>query len=340
MTFAFKLVPVAIALAACLPAQAWNTETHRRIVLDAVQFMKTHPAQTRYAQLLAGVTRAGYTMDQFAAAIGQGAHDVDYFEDTYICGATTGNCQGAPVWGLASGLARYTSFWHFQNHTAGADAHGNDFGGDHYAKLNDPGDIDKLAATWLVNDYLDDGAGGHSAWFGDSSKYNSYGVTEARYRQGGYSTPKMYEDYQNFPWQPIDNLGQYYWSRFLQAPSAQALGFALHTTDLLQPHHTFNTLAHNHSGWEGWVGDYYDSETLGDPALVAAALADFTPLASGATDIRPLLTQGGTYSYKYGGAVLSSTDHAVRKSVAKKMIPHSIAMVVRILDRAAERLAQ
>ncbi|UUZ55856.1 hypothetical protein LP419_10430 [Massilia sp. H-1] len=119
MTFAFKLVPVAIALAACLlKAQAWNTETHRRIVLDAVQFMKTHPAQTRYAQLLTrGDPRCYYTMDQFAAAIGQGAHDVDYFEDTYICGATTGNCQGAPVWGLASGLARYTSFWHFQNHT-------------------------------------------------------------------------------------------------------------------------------------------------------------------------------------------------------------------------------
>ena len=336
----FKLLPAALTLAACLPAHAWNTETHRRIVLDAVQFMKTHPDQTRYARLLAGVTKAGYTMDQFAQAIGQGAHDVDYFEDTYICGATSGNCQGAPVWGLASGLARYTSFWHFQNHTAGADVHGNAFGGYNYGKLNDPGDIDMLAATWLLNDYLDDGAGGSGGWFGDGSKYNTYGVTEARYRQGGYSSVKMYQDYQNFPWQPIDNLGQYYWTRFLQAPSAQALGFALHTTDLLQPHHTFNTLAHNHAGWEGWVWDYYDSEALADASLVQAALADFTPLASGAADIRPLLTQGGTYSYKYGGAVLSSTDHALRKTVARKMIPHAVAMVVRILDRAAERLAQ
>jgi hypothetical protein len=340
MKTAIKLAPMALALLACMPAKAWNTETHRRIVLDAVQFMKTHPAQTNYAKLAAGVTRAGYTMEQFAAAIGQGAHDVDYFEDTFICGATSGNCQAAPVWGLASDIAHYTSFWHFQNHTSGADVHGNDFGGYHYAKLANPGDIDQLAAAWLVNDYLDDGAGGNGGWFGDASKYNSYGVTEARYRQGGYSTSKMYTDYQNFPFQPIDNLGQYFWTRFLAAPSAQSLGFTLHATDLLQPHHTFATLAHNHSGWEGWVGDYYDSEGLGDPALVLAALADFTPLAASATDIRPLLTQGGTYSYKYGGAVMSSLDHGVRKGVAKKMVPHSIALVVRILDRAAERMAQ
>ncbi len=339
MKVAMKLAPVALALFACLPAKAWNTETHRRIVLDAVKFMKAHPAQTNYARLAAGVTRAGYTMEQFAAAIGQGAHDVDYFEDTYICGATTGNCQPSPIWGLGSGIAHYTSFWHFQNHTSGADVHGNDFGGYNYAKLANPGDIDKLAAAWLVNDYLDDGAGGNGGWFGDASKYNSYGITEARYRQGSYSTSKMYTDYQSFPFQPIDNLAQYFWSRFLAAPSAQSLGFILHATDLLQPHHTFGTLANHHVGWESWVGDHYDSEALNDQALVLAALADFTPLATTATDIRPLLTQGGNYSYKHGGAVLSSTDHAVRKGVAKKMVPHSIAMVVRILDRAAERMA-
>jgi hypothetical protein len=339
MKAVFKLAPFALAMAACMPAHAWNTATHKRIVLDAVQFMKTHPNQTSYAKLVAGVTKAGYTMDQFAEAIGQGAHDVDYFQDTYICGATTGNCQTAPLWGLGSDLAHYTSFWHFQDHTHGADVHGNAFGGYNYGKLANPGDIDKLAASWLVNDYLDDGAGGNGGWFGDASKYNSYGVTEAHYRQGGYSSPKMYEDYQNFPFQPIDNLGQYYWSRFMQAPSAQSLGFVLHTTDLLQPHHTYGTLAHNHSGWEGWIGDYYDNETLADQALVLAALADFAPLAAGAGDIRPLLAQGGNYSYKYGGAVLSSTDHAVRKGVAKKMVPHSIAMVVHLLNRAADRLA-
>ncbi|MBF6907373.1 phospholipase, partial [Acinetobacter baumannii] len=44
-------------------------------------------------------------------------------------------------------------------------------------------------------------------WFGDNTKYNTYGITEANYRQGSTSTPKRYEAYQNFPFQPIDNLG-------------------------------------------------------------------------------------------------------------------------------------
>jgi hypothetical protein len=61
------------------------------------------------------------------------------------------------------------------------------------------GDVDKLAATWLVGDYLDDGPGGMKGWFGDSSKYNSYGVTEAHYRLGGYSTPQMYADFETAP---------------------------------------------------------------------------------------------------------------------------------------------
>jgi hypothetical protein len=87
------------------------------------------------------------------------------------------------------------------------------------------------------------------------------------------------------------------------------------------------------------VYDYYDSEHLNDSALVTAAMADFTPVAPTGTDIRPLLTQGGTYSYANGGIVLSSTDYGDRVAVAKKMIPHSIAMVVHVLNRAAERMA-
>jgi hypothetical protein len=87
------------------------------------------------------------------------------------------------------------------------------------------------------------------------------------------------------------------------------------------------------------VYDYYDSERLNDSALVTAAMADFTPVSNTGSDIRPLLTQGGTYSYANGGIVLSSTAHGDRVVVGKKMIPHSIAMVVHVLNRAAERLA-
>ncbi|MFZ5722274.1 MAG: phospholipase, partial [Pseudomonadota bacterium] len=115
------------------------------------------------------------------------------------------------------------------------------------------------------------------------------------------------------------------------------LGFVLHTTDLLQPHHTWTTSALNHSGWETWVNDYYYTEGLNDSALVTAALADFTPIAAGTTEIRPLLTQGGGYSYANGGIVLSSTAHTDRVVVGRKVVPHAIAMVVHILNHAANR---
>jgi len=319
-------------------ASAFVQETHRRIAIDAVNYMKANPTTTNYAKLLNGATKAGMTIDQFAAVLGQGAYDVDEFADTYICGATTGDCQLAPVWGLGSGIVKYTSYWHFQNLTQGADAHGNDYGGYNYNKLTVWGDIDTLAAGWLYGDYLDDGKGGLTGWFwSDNSKYNAYGITEKNYRLGGYSTSSQYADYENMPFQPIDNLGQYWFQQFLTAPTVQKLGFVLHTTDLLQPHHSWTTLALNHSGWETWINDNYYSKGLNDHAKVRAALNTFTPPAATATDIRPLLTQGARYAYSNGGIVLSSTAESDRLTVANKVVPHAIAMAVVVLNRAAER---
>ena len=139
------------------------------------------------------------------------------------------------------------------------------------------------------------------------------------------------------PFQPIDNLGQYWYKKFQTAPTFQTLGFVLHTTDLLQPHHTWTTSALNHSGWETWVNDNYYTKGLNNDALVTAALADFTPVATTTTEIRPLLTQGGRYSYNNGGAVLNSTADADRTTVATKVVPHAIAMAVRVLNHAANR---
>jgi hypothetical protein len=339
MKTALRLSALALTLITASQANAFVQETHRRIVLDAVQFMKNNPGLTNYAKLAAGVAKAGYSMDQFATALGQGAYDVDDFSDTYICGAVTGDCQKAPLWGLGSGLVNYTSYHHFQNHGTGRDAHGNPFGGYNYAKLTVPGDIDKLAMAWLIGDHMDDGPGGMKGWFSDGSKYNTYGSTEENYRLGGYNDKSQFADFETMAFQPIDNLGQYWFGQFLSRPTAQSLGFVLHTTDLLQPHHTYVTSGNNHSGWETWVKDYYDSEALNDTALVKAALADFTPVATSSNDIRPLLTQGGTYSYRIGGKVISSTDHNDRKVVGKQVVPHAIAMVVHVLNRAAERLA-
>ena len=341
----FRLVVVAAMVSlVSSQAQAWTQDTHKRIAIDAIEYMRQNPQTTHYAQLAAWAQRGGVTIEQLEQVVGQGAYDVDSFADTYICGAVTGDCQLAPLWSYAATITRYTSFWHFQMHTVGTDPHGNAFGGYDYARLTQEGDIDTLAAGWLWNDYLDDGSKGLGGIFGDSTKYNSYGITEAHYRPGGTSTPSMYADYQNFPFQPIDHLGQYWWQQFLATPSPQTLGYVLHTTDLLQPHHTWGTLAKNHSGWESWVRDYYDSEHLNDFALVRAALTDGTFTQScpstWLTDIRPMLTRGGTYSYAQGGSVLSSTDQAERVRVARLMVPHATAMAVILLDCAAQRVAQ
>ena len=335
---------LAIAASAALfsagQAQAFLQDTHKRIAQDAVAYMQANPTTTNYAQLEAAVTAAGYTMAQFAEVIGQGAYDVDDFQDTYLCGAVTGDCVYAPVFNAGASLVNYTSYWHFQNHTRGSDVHGNDLGGYNYDLLTVWGDIDNLAATWLVGDYMDDGSGGMTGWWwADDSQYNTYGVTEANYRQGSYSSKSMYDDFEEMPFQPIDNLANYWYNQFLARPTAQTLGFTLHSTDLLQPHHVWTTSALNHSGWEGWVADHYDSLNLNDFNSVDAALANFSPLNPGSNDIRPLLTQGGAIAYSNGGIVLSSTDHNDRAQVARVVIPHAIAMVVHVLNHAAERMS-
>ncbi|MDX1802441.1 MAG: phospholipase [Alcanivorax sp.] len=332
-----KLVFSGLLVASVLsvPAHAFQQITHKRIAMDAVQYMKEHPDSTEFARLKAWVNAAGYTVDQFAEVLGQGAYDVDDFQDTFLCGAVSGDCVYAPVFDAGASLVNYTSYWHFQNHTRGPDVHGNDLGGYDYALLTVWGDIDNMAASWLYGDYMDDGNGGMTGWWSsDDSEYNTYGITEANYRQGSTSTKSMYDDFEDMPFQPIDNLGEYWYKQFLANPTAQTLGYVMHTTDLLQPHHVWTTSALNHSGWESWVADYYDSENLNETALVTQALGDYTPLAAGSNDIRPLLTQGGDIAYANGGIVLSSTDQADRVQVGRIVIPHAIAMVVLLLDHA------
>lgn len=341
-----KRLMMVMALMCCATsAFAFKSWTHKQIVLDAVTYMQQHPATTNYEQLNQGALAAGYTMDQFAHVLAEGAAAPDYFEDTYFCGAITGDCVQAPVWGAGSFIITYTAYWHFRNYTQGPDVHGNPLGGYNYDKLTVWGAIDNMAATWLKGDSLDDGPGGMTGWCTwwdcwEDSEYDSYGKTEAHYRQGTYSTKAMYDDFETMPFQPITNLAQYWFEQFLAHPTVQSLGFALHSTDLLQPHHTWTTSSLNHAGWESWVDDHYFSDDLNDPTLVTAALNDFTPLAPNATDIRPLLGQGGQISYSQGGIVLYSTSDTDRKHVGKIVVPHAIAMVVHVLNRAALRFVE
>ncbi|WP_350655052.1 phospholipase [Pseudoalteromonas sp. D48-MNA-CIBAN-0056] len=305
-----QLIAATLLLLGTSQAQAFSQETHKRIVLDAVNYMQQHPASTEYAALRQYAAQNNLTISELAELLGQAAYDVDDFEDTFFCGAITGSCVQAPVWGAAQSIVKYTSYWHFQNHTQGADQHGNDFGGYNYEKLTVWGNIDNLASAWLKGDYLDDGKGGETGWFNaDSSKYNSYGVTESHYRIDSNSTYSMYDDFEEMPFQPIDNLGQYWYQSYLQSGNPQVLGFVFHTTDLLQPHHTWTTSDLNHSSWESWVNDYYDQEQLNDLSLVTQAMQTFSPLDKNSQDVRPLLTQGGSFSYAQGGIVLNSEDH-------------------------------
>ncbi|WP_196137249.1 phospholipase [Aliikangiella sp. G2MR2-5] len=319
------------------PTFAYKQETHKRIVLDAIAYMKAHPETTAYNKLKAVALAAGITVEELAQRLGQGAYDVDDFADTFICGAVTGDCVNAPLWGIAESIVNYTSYWHFQNHTQGVDVHGNDIGGYNYDKLTVWGDVDNMAATWLRGDHLDDGRGGQKGWFGEDSEYESYQITESNYRIDSYSNYSMYKDFETIPFQPLDNLAQYWYSKFWNQPNIQSLGFVMHATDLLQPHHTWTTSALNHSGWEGWVKDYYESERLNDFEKVTTALESFTVLDPSSSDIRPILTEGGAFSYANGGAVLHSTSHADRLVVAREVVPHAIAMVVHILNHAMTR---
>ncbi|KZN42565.1 hypothetical protein [Pseudoalteromonas luteoviolacea] len=314
---------------------AFSQETHKRIVIDAVNYMAQNPNTTEFNKLQNFAQSKGMTVSQLGELMGQAAYDVDDFEDTFFCGAITGDCVQAPVWGVAKSIVKYTSYWHFQNHTQGADQHGNDFGGYNYDKLTVWGTVDSMAATWLKGDYLDDGPGGETGWFSaDDSEYNTYGITEKNYRIDSHSNYRMYDDFEEMPFQPIDNLGQYWYQSYLQTGNPQVLGFVFHTTDLLQPHHTWTTSDLNHADWESWVKDYYDRENLNDMSLVSQAMQNFSPVQPNETDIRPLLTQGGAFSYSQGGIVLNSKDHHDRLNTAKQVIPNAIAMVVHLLNHA------
>ena len=98
----------------------------------------------------------------------------------------------------------------------------------------------------------------------------------------------MYDDFEEMPFQPIDNLGQYWYQSYLQSGNPQVLGFVFHTTDLLQPHHTWTKSDLIHSSWESWVNDYYDQEQLNNLSLVTQAMQTFSPLDKNSQDVRQI----------------------------------------------------
>lgn len=322
-------------------AHAFAQSTHKQIVIDAVEYMRLHPDTTAYDKLEAIANAAGYTVEQAADMIGQGAYDVDDFNDTFFCGNVTGLCAGSHFGDAGESIVRLTSYWHFHNHAHANDEHGNDIGGYDYRYLPIPGLIDHAAVSLVWNDYMDDGPGGMRAWWGEDSEGDTYNTTEKHYRLDSYSKKSMYKKFQTSPFQPIDNLGQYWYSQFIAQPSFQTLGFALHTTDVLSPPHVWATSDNNHGPWELWASFYYERENLNDAdngfALVTNALNNYTPVPANQTDIRSLITEGGAFAYANGGPVLHTIDHNQWVSVGRQVIPHAIAMVVHVLNHAVEQ---
>jgi hypothetical protein len=141
-------------------AQAFSQETHKRIAIDAVNYMKANPSTTNYAKLLAGATKAGITIDQMAATLGQGAYDVDDFRipifvaqpqvaaKSHLFGAQVQVLLNIPLTGTSKIILKAQTYMVMT------------LGGYNYQKLTVWGAIDNMAASWLVGDYLDDGKGG------------------------------------------------------------------------------------------------------------------------------------------------------------------------------------
>ena len=64
----FSALALCTATLVAQQASAFTQETHRRIAMDAVNYMKANPTTTNYAKLLNGAVKAGLTIDQFATA--------------------------------------------------------------------------------------------------------------------------------------------------------------------------------------------------------------------------------------------------------------------------------
>lgn len=307
---------------------AWSQPTHKLLVIDALSYMGSSRATTEEHRAYEFyVSAANGQASQAADALGQACYDVDSFKDVHL-GAWWSGYWSAPVFGLAHSIVGYNAYHHFITMSRGEDAHGNAHGGYNYRTRTPNGslgkgelfDIDTLAAIYLWNNEL---------W------KNDFNSTEANYRQGSYSNwNEHYRDFQNIPWQPSSNAGQYWFGEFLKQPTFQTVGYSLHfLTDAGQPHHTMSTSANHHAGWESWVEDHYASENLADMNSVQAAVGKYNAHDS----INGLITQLAGIAYSHPEP-LYATDYETRKATAQVMIPETIAATVAVLTKAVNCL--
>ncbi|WP_208538907.1 hypothetical protein, partial [Pseudomonas aeruginosa] len=183
-------------------ANAWSQPTHKNIVKDALAFMNSSYATEEMRQAYRFYVSAAGSEAQAGEILGQAAFDVDDFKDTRLGGWWVGY-EHAPLWGAASGIVNYTSYWHFLNLARDGDSHGNPHGGYDYRYHKVDGgiaDVDWYAMVYLYNREL---------------KREDFDTTEAHYRQGTRSDwQEHYGDFQTAAFQPIDNLATYWFEQF------------------------------------------------------------------------------------------------------------------------------
>ena len=319
---------VIVSLCLAPSALAWKQPTHKQEVIDALLYMGSEYADAdmkRAYNLYVGA--ADGDVNASADALGQACYDVDDFQDVHLGGWWRGYWS-APVFGLAHFIVGYNAYHHFVTMSRGTDAHRNEHGGYNYRHRTVNGsmgkgellDIDYLAALYLWNTEL---------------KKSDYNTTEANYRQGSYSNyDEHYRDFQDIPWQPSTNAGKYWFDQFLQRPSFQSMGYSLHfLTDSGQVHHTMSTSSNHHSAWEAWVDDYYFEENLNDLQAINSAISNYDPNDSTMAITHQLAQKA--YSHP---EPLYATDHETRLSVAKIMIPETIAATVAVLTKGVNCL--
>lgn len=307
-----------------MDVMAWSQPTHKLIVMDALAYMGSARATAEERRAYDFyVSAAKGDASKAADALGQACYDVDSFKDVHL-GSWWSGYWAAPVFGLAHSIVGYNAYHHFITMSRGEDVHGNAHGGYNFRHRTPNGslgkgeffDIDKLASVYLWNTEL---------W------KNDFNTTEANYRQGSYSNwNEHYRDFQDIPWQPSANAGEYWFGEFKKQPTFQTVGYSLHfLTDAGQPHHTMSTSANHHSGWESWVEDHYQTENLASMNSVQAALGKYSARDS----MNGLITQLAGIAYSHPEP-LYATDYETRKATAQVMIPETIAATVAVLTKA------
>lgn len=307
-------------------AGAWYDNSHTRVTQTALEYMGSSYAdadQQRAYNLL--VNSAG-SLESAKELLGDAATAIDYFMDTRMGEWWIGyhNTSSDLTFGLQNN--NYTSFWHFINMTRGSDAHGNDYGGYDYRYVtNDTANIidrDWITRTFLHNQQLHD---------------DDFDTTEAHYRQGSYSDEDQYEDFQEIPFQPVDNLGLYWLQQFVAYPTFQSLGYVTHAAgDVGVAQHVWTTLGNYHVEYEEWVEDHFgvsDQYNIGDFTNIQTELANY----SAQDDMRVTLTKTAEAAYANPEPMYDGSQD-VRLNAMNTMVTKSIASAVTIMTKAVNIL--